>query len=62
MLDSIYHMTLRLLSNITSGVKSCVCNVVMDVILYMKCNLKTISGLSILMHGIISLPYATYKI
>ena len=37
MLDSIYHMTLRLLCYLISGIKSCyVSNIVMDVISYMQ--------------------------
>ena len=60
MLDSIYHKTLRLLWNPISAVRTLyfchyVRNVVMDVITFPE-NLKTASGLSILLHGVISLP------
>ena len=62
MLDSIYHMTLRLLWNLISAVKTLyfcyVRNVVMDVITF-PVNLYTTSYLSILLHGVISLPDAT---
>ena len=47
MLDSIYHMTLKLLKNHISCVKC------------YATYLKTASGLSILLHGVISLPDAT---
>ena len=60
MLDSIYHMTLKLLKNSIFGVK------IEDFVIYYTTlnwtslltlqNLKTISGLLILLHGIISLP------
>ena len=60
-LDSIYHMTNTL--NLISGVKTLyfchyVLNVAMDVITF-PVNLQTTSGLSILLHGVISLPDAT---
>ena len=63
MLDSIYHMALRLLSNLISAVKKLyfchyVRNVVMDVIT-VPVNPKTTSGLSIVLHGVISLSDAT---
>ena len=59
MLDSIYHMT-KLIKNCFFGVKtSRFChllrNVIMDVIRFPK-NLLTTSGLSILLHRVISLP------
>ena len=63
MLDSIYHMTLRLHWNLISGVKTLqlrhyVRNVVMDVITF-PVNRYTTSGLHILLHGVMSLPDAT---
>ena len=63
MLDSIYHMTLRLLSNLISAVKTLyfchyVRNIVMDIITF-PVNLKTTSCLSILLHGFISVPDTT---
>ena len=62
MIDYIYNMTLRLLWNLISGVKELiicqyVSNVVMDVIPFPE-NLSTTSGLSILMHEVISLQDA----
>ena len=59
MLDSIYHMTLKFLKNHIFGVKtSRFChllrNVIKDVI-RLRTNLQTTSGLSILLHGVISL-------
>ena len=66
MLDSIYHMTSILLLNLISAVKTLyfchyVRNVVMDVITFPE-NLLTTSGLSILLHCVISLPGATFMI
>ena len=63
MLDSIYHMTLKLIKNHIFGVKtSRYChllrNVIMDIITFSE-NLQTTSGLLILLHGVISLPDAT---
>ena len=63
MLDSIYHMTLKLLKNRVFGVKtSRIChllrNIIMDVIT-LHTNLSTTRGLTILLHGFISLPEAT---
>ena len=59
MLDSIYHMTLRLLCNIISGVKEIrICHYVRKVCYghhNVSENLLTTSGLSILMHDVISL-------
>ena len=57
MLDSIHHMTLRLVWNLFLQYKVYVGNVVMDVNVSRK--LLTTSGLSILLHGIISFPDAT---
>ena len=62
-LDSIYHMTLRLLLNLISAVKTLwfchyVRNVVMDIITFPDNRLST-SGLQILLHGVISLTDAT---
>ena len=62
MLDSIYHMTLRLIWSLISDVKTLnfcryVRNIVMDVIMF-PINLLATSCLSILLHGIISLPDA----
>ena len=58
MLDSIYHMTLKLKIAFfcvkTSRFCHLLCNVIMDVIMFPE-NLLTTSGLSILLHGIISL-------
>ena len=62
MLDFIYHMTFRLLSNLISGVKCYnfvniyTCSFVMDIITFPE------NMLSILLHGVISLPEATSKI
>ena len=61
MLDSIYHMTLRLLRILISGVKKLrfchyVHNTIIDIISQCYQNLLTSSGLSIVMHGVISLP------
>ena len=59
MLDSIYHMTSRLL------LKSHFCrkNVIILSLCSQRCygrvNLQTTSGLTILLHGVISLPDAT---
>ena len=58
MLDSIYHMTLRLLKNHIFGVKTSrfsliLSNVIIDIITLTE-NLSTTSGLLILLHGIIS--------
>ena len=66
MLDSIYHITLRLFWNLISVVKTLwfchyVHNVVMKVIMFPK-NLWTTSDLSILFHGAISLPDARQMI
>ena len=63
MLDSIYHMTLKLLENCILGMKASkfchlLCSVIMDVIMLRK-NLSTTSGLSILLHGVIPLPDVT---
>ena len=61
MLDSIYHMINALKSDIwhkTLFFCHYVRNVVMDVITF-PVNLQTTSGLSILLHGVISLPDAT---
>ena len=63
MLDSIYHMTLRLLWNLISAVKTLqfchyVRNIVMDFIAFPE-NLWTTSGLSILWHGVLSLSGPT---
>ena len=60
MLDSIYHLTLRVLWNLISTVKKLkychyVHNVAMDAITFPKAT----RGLSILLHGVISLPDAT---
>ena len=60
MLDSIYHITLRLLFNLISVVKKLyfchyVRKVVMDIITFPT----TCSGLSSLLHDVISLPDAT---
>ena len=61
MLDSIYHMILRLKSHFCRKnviilslqlCTTCICNIVMDVITFP-------SGLSILLHGVISLSDAT---
>ena len=62
-LDFIYHMTLGLLWNFISAVKTLkfchyVRNVVMDVINFSE-NLYTTSGLSLLLHDVISLPDET---
>ena len=62
-LDSVYHMTLKLIKNLIWGVKmSRLChllrNVIMDLIPVLQ-NLETTSGLLILLHGVISLPDAT---
>ena len=64
MLDSIYHMTLKILKNCIFGVKTSrfsliLCNVIMDVITLRPENLLTTSGLSILLHDVISLPDVT---
>ena len=63
MLDSIYHMTLKILYNHIFGVKTLMfChplrNVIMDVITK-RTYLLTTSGLSILLYGVMSLPDAT---
>ena len=57
MLDSIYHMTLKILGNCIFGVKTSrvtliLRNFIMDVITF-PVNLQTTSGLSILLHGVI---------
>ena len=62
MIDSIYYMALRLLWNLISAIKTLyfchyVRNVIMDVITF-PVNLLTTSGLSILLHGVISLSDA----
>ena len=57
-LDSIYYMTLRLLWNLISGVKT-YNFVIMYATLLWPVNLKTTGGLSILLHGVISLPDVT---
>ena len=68
MSDSIYHMTLKTLKNCifvvkTSRLSLISSNVIMDVIASPE-NLYTTSGLSIVLHGVISLSGATlcYKI
>ena len=58
-----FQMALRLLSNLISAVKKLsfchyVRNVVLDVTTFPK-NRLTTSGISILLHGVISLPDAT---
>ena len=61
MLDSFYHMTNTLKSHFRHKnviFFHYVRNVVMDVITF-SVNLLTTSGLSILLHGVISLPNAT---
>ena len=63
MLDSIYHMTFKILkkshfSRENVNISSLLRNVIMDVITF-PINLYTTSGLSILLHGVISLPDAT---
>ena len=63
MLDSIYHMTLKILKNFIFGVKTSrfsliLHNVIMDIITFPR-DLLTTSGLLILLHGINSLPDAT---
>ena len=63
MLDSIYHMILKILKNCIFGVKTSrfsliLSSVIMDVITFPE-NLQTTSGLSILLHDVISLPDAT---
>ena len=59
MLDYIYHMALSLISAVkTLYFCHYVRNIVMDVIMF-PVNLKTTSGLSILLHGVISLSDAT---
>ena len=62
-LDSIYHRTFKFIKNQIFGVKMSrfchlLCNVIMDVITFPE-NLYTTSGLSILLHSIISLPDAS---
>ena len=62
MLDSIDHLTVKILISCIFGVKISrfsliLFNVIMDVITFPE-NLLTTSGLSILMHGVISLPDA----
>ena len=63
MLDSIYHMTLKLFWNHIFGVKNV--SILPYVLITLKyfimlpVNLSTTSGLSILLHGIISLTDAT---
>ena len=60
MLDSIYHMTLKLLLNHVfhknPTILVYICKVITSVITKCYQNLYTTSGLSILMHGVISLP------
>ena len=57
MLDSIYHRTLNLLKNNVLGVKtSIICHLLR---ITLHTNLLTTSVLSILLHGVISLPGAT---
>ena len=58
MLDYFYRMALRLLCCKTLYLCHYVRNVFMDVITFPE-NLQTTSGLSILLHGVISLPDAT---
>ena len=63
MLDSIYHMALKLIKNRICAVKTSkfghfIRNVIMDVITFPKKMLNT-SGLSILLHSGISLQDAT---
>ena len=58
MLDSIYHMTLKILTNRIFGVKTSIFslilrNIIMGIITFPE------SGLSILLHDIMSLPDAT---
>ena len=69
MLDSIYLMTLKILTNCTFGLKKSrfsliLRNVITDVITFPE-NLLTASSLSIFLHGVISLPdetsYEKYK-
>ena len=60
MLDSIYHMTLRLLYNLISAVKSIINLSLCTQRCYGHQNVSPkICGLSILLHGIISLPEVT---
>ena len=64
MLDSINHMTLKLLKNRIFGVKTSIfCylsrNVIMDVITLRYQICKPFSGFSMLLHGVISLPDVT---
>ena len=67
MLDCIYHMTLKLLSNRVFSVKTLrFCHIYATLlppsIHNLTKNLQTTSGLLILMHGVISLTDTTYAI
>ena len=62
LLDSIYHMTLRILLNLNSGVKNVIVLSLCTRHCYGRYNVshKSVnSGLSILLHGVISLPGTT---
>ena len=63
MLDSIYHMTIKLLNNIIFGMQtSRICHLLCKVIMDALCNVtKSVNYLTskIIMHGVISLPDAT---
>ena len=60
MLDSIYHMTLKLIKNHIFGMKRSYIMIPYNGLHYaMLRNLQTTSGLPILLHGVISLPDAT---
>ena len=54
MLDSIYHLTLKLIKNQTPIFSDLLRNAIIDVI-----TLRYSSGLLILLHGVISLPDVT---
>ena len=63
LLDSIFHMSLKILKNCIFGVKTSrfsliLGNIIMDIITFPK-NLLTTSGLLTLLHSVISLPDAT---
>ena len=59
MLDSVYHMTLKILRNFIFGVKTSRVSLILRNVITFPVNLLTTSGLSILMHGVISLSDAT---